>query len=591
MRKFERTLEILLGIILIFVVALYIYALTVGPRTGEPWRGDFSDYEMLNGGWTLTTESAGTLTNISLPYPRTENVNEKVILENTLPDTIQEGMLISLRSSMQNIQMYIGDELRINYNASDYKDGSSRSPSAYIMEKLHNDDSGKPVRIEITSQKHGAGICNEVVLGKGLNVWIPYIEANLYICIIAGLLIFLGVIAVVSYFFMRKRMQSRPILYLAETVLVAGMWLLSESKLRQLIFKSPSYANIYSFILIGTVAAYVALFFNEVQGHRYKKAYYAAISLISVQIVINLILNTFRVVEFHGTLIFSHIWSAIAMLIAIVTLIIDIRKKHIHQYFITAVGMVVMLITGIMELALFYINTVYELGAALGIGLIILLVFTYIQTIRNALLEQEHRRLESERKTKLTIETIASMIDARDKYTGGHSARVGTYARLLCEAVASRYGFTQEDSNRIAYIGTLHDIGKIGVPDDILNKADRLTEEEFEKMKLHTSIGADILKDMDSVEGLADGARHHHERFDGTGYPDGLAGEDIPIFARILCIADCFDAMTTDRVYRKHLPPAIVKSELRKCAGTQFDPELVPVFLDLIEQGKINCPE
>jgi len=128
----------------------------------------------------------------------------------------------------------------------------------------------------------------------------------------------------------------------------------------------------------------------------------------------------------------------------------------------------------------------------------------------------------------------------------------------------------------------MHDIGKIGIPDQILNKAGRLTEEEYSIMKSHTTIGADIFSRLNMVEGLQDGIRHHHERYDGTGYPDGLSGEEISLFARILCIADCYDAMTSNRVYRKRLSDETVLEELRKNAGTQFDPELVEAFIALL---------
>ena len=133
----------------------------------------------------------------------------------------------------------------------------------------------------------------------------------------------------------------------------------------------------------------------------------------------------------------------------------------------------------------------------------------------------------------------------------------------------------------------MHDIGKIGVPDRVLNKNGRLTEEEFDKMKNHTVIGYNIIQNIDYIPGLKEGVRSHHERWDGTGYPDGLAGDNISIFARILCLADSYDAMTTDRVYRKKLSRDQVISEITQNRGKQFDPHLADVFLKMIEENKV----
>ena len=188
-----------------------------------------------------------------------------------------------------------------------------------------------------------------------------------------------------------------------------------------------------------------------------------------------------------------------------------------------------------------------------------------------------------------TIETIAGAIDAKDEYTGGHSERVGQYALILAREVAEEYGFTEEDLMRIHYIGIMHDIGKIGVADTVLNKTGRLTECEYGLMKKHVEIGSEMMAGMgESIEGLVDGIRYHHERYDGLGYPEGLAGEEIPLIARILCLADSYDAMTSNRVYRNRLTDEEVRPEFVKSAGKQFDPALTKVFVNLIDNGKMH---
>lgn len=198
--------------------------------------------------------------------------------------------------------------------------------------------------------------------------------------------------------------------------------------------------------------------------------------------------------------------------------------------------------------------------------------------------ELEEKNIQSSQMTMQTIMTIVNTIDAKDEYTKGHSQRVSEYAASLAEAL----GMSEEEVERIRYIGLLHDIGKIGVPDAILNKPGRLNTTEFSLMKQHTVVGGEILKDINSMEEVDIGAKYHHERYDGKGYPEGLKGEEIPVVARIIGIADAYDAMTSHRVYRKRLSDEAVCEELSRCAGTQFDPKMAEVFLKLIQEKKLK---
>ena len=179
------------------------------------------------------------------------------------------------------------------------------------------------------------------------------------------------------------------------------------------------------------------------------------------------------------------------------------------------------------------------------------------------------------------IMAIANTVDAKDVYTRQHSMRVAKYSR----EIAKRLSWDPEASEQLYNLALLHDIGKIGIPDEILNKPGRLTEEEFTIMKTHTSMGGDILKDITMIKDVAKGALYHHERYDGKGYMQGLKEEEIPIVARIVGIADAYDAMTSDRAYRKKLPMEIVRAEIEKGRDTQFDGKLVDVMLTIMDDG------
>ena len=185
---------------------------------------------------------------------------------------------------------------------------------------------------------------------------------------------------------------------------------------------------------------------------------------------------------------------------------------------------------------------------------------------------------------KQTVVAIARAVDAKDPRTGGHSRRVAIYSKQM----AKEYGLGEKDCQDIEWAANLHDIGKIAIPDRILNKDSRLTDEEYAIMKSHTTEGAKILSDFTLLDHVIEGAEFHHERYDGRGYPKGLAGEDIPLYARIIGVADAFDAMTANRVYRKQMDFGYVLGELEKGRGTQFDAQFVDILLKLIRDGVID---
>jgi putative nucleotidyltransferase with HDIG domain len=177
------------------------------------------------------------------------------------------------------------------------------------------------------------------------------------------------------------------------------------------------------------------------------------------------------------------------------------------------------------------------------------------------------------------LHSLTSAVDAKDAYTCGHSERVA----LLSRTLAQQAGLPDTTVERVYMAGLLHDVGKIGVPEQVLQKTGKLTDEEFAQIKKHPEIGARILRDVKQVEDIIPGVLYHHERIDGKGYPSGLAGENIPLFGRIICLADCFDAMTSSRTYRKALPLEVALTEIRRCSGTQFDPALTDHFLAIGE--------
>ena len=221
-------------------------------------------------------------------------------------------------------------------------------------------------------------------------------------------------------------------------------------------------------------------------------------------------------------------------------------------------------------------------GSVFSAIIIFIFIWAFYVIIKNMIATNEAIKAKEEIKTLSVevMEALAHTIDAKDEYTKGHSVRVAKYSRMLAE----KLGLTDEDCESVYYMALLHDIGKIGVPNEIINSKSKMTDEEYAIMKTHPAIGSDILEEIKSRPDLMIGARWHHERYDGKGYPDGKAGEDIPFFARIISVADSYDAMTSNRSYRNYLPQDVVRSEIEKNCGTQFDPNIAKCMISVIDE-------
>ncbi len=224
-------------------------------------------------------------------------------------------------------------------------------------------------------------------------------------------------------------------------------------------------------------------------------------------------------------------------------------------------------------------------GVALSLIIYVIIVIFCIISVRSIEKAQRREQAAMNRLKQMNlniIRSLASTIDAKDRYTSGHSQRVADYALRIAE----KMGLSEDDQRIVYYSGLLHDVGKIRVPGEVINKPGKLTEDEFDKIRIHPVSGFHILHDIHEDERIGYGAKYHHERFDGTGYPNCLMGEDIPRVARIIAVADAYDAMASDRSYRKLLPQDVVRDEIVKGKGTQFDPDIADIMLQIIDEDK-----
>ena len=243
---------------------------------------------------------------------------------------------------------------------------------------------------------------------------------------------------------------------------------------------------------------------------------------------------------------------------------------------------------GVQDYVVSYVLRIAVIAVIFLAGCILIGMRLYIGTRRadqmDALIAQQARDKEL---TREIIEAFAKVVDLKDSYTQGHSFRVAHYTEML----AREMGCDEESVEKYRNIALMHDIGKVGIPDSVLNKPGKLTEEEFSLIKSHTSRGYDVLQTISIMPEIAIGARSHHERPDGRGYPLGLKGDELPLVAQIIAVADCFDAMYSNRPYRSRMSFDRVVSIIKEVSGTQLSAPVVEAFLRLVDKGEFRAPD
>jgi len=600
MEKYNRYIQIPAYILLVIAVLFFAIGLFGKNTDAEANIGEF-DAIKYNEGWTLYQKDVKT--EIVLPTEITCEKGEVIRLENTLPLYVSDGMRIFVRSAMQEARIYVDGELRESYVSDTLGHVGKYIPSAYVVVDLKEQDAGKTIGVELTVRN--IGILNEVIIGYGNNAWFSILGRNILVTVATIIAIIVGILAIAIYMILRKTIKNgRAILYLGQSMVLIGLWVLSESEIRQLLFQRPSYSVFFAYMLIELITGFVAFYFDEIQKRKYSKAYTLIEILVFGQAVINIILHITGIAEFNTTLVFSHVWMVIGILFAVFTVLYDIKTKRIKEYLISAWGMLLFLIFGMSEIIGYYYRGNYRIGAYMCVGLVLLLVVTIAQVLSDEMqkirsnLEMERFQVELERKVeeqtvelrlqqektnKMYVRTIMALsdaVDAKDRYTSGHSKRVAKYARMI----AVRMGKSKEEQEKIYQAGLLHDIGKIRVPAEIINKPGKLTDEEYNVIKIHPVTGYRILESISDDGFIAIATKFHHERYDGKGYPNGLVGERIPEVARILGVADAYDAMASNRSYRDALPQSIVREEIEKGKGTQFDPYIADIMLQMMDE-------
>lgn len=588
----NKILRIVKYILLLVIIVTLGYGIYGQIYLANERTEDMTFCQPLNTKWYRVWED-GSREEIKLPSSKKIEKGKVDVVETVLYDEIVKGACVSIISSKQDVNVYIDDELRETYSTKDTRLFGKTSVGRYIFVELDKDDAGKVLRIEMTSDSKYSGTVKQVYYGDKLGIWLSYVKSNIASIIIPLILLFISFAAiVVSFIYYLRTKKTVSVFYYAVAVLLISLWILTISSMRQLIFSNITVIHDVSIVLTTLYLVPLSIYFNRLQSGRYKLVHsiYALVALLyCIGVNIFVVLNY---VDTSSTAGSNFVIIGIAIAMFVVTLCLDIKNGKIEEYKDVAIGFLILCITGIIQMAVYLVATVPYEGNAISIGILISLIISIYHSVREIKKVSDEKdfleekvtvnQLKIEKLTYQALETLANTIDAKDKYTNGHSNRVAKYSM----EIAKRMGKDEDEAISIYFMGLLHDIGKIGIRDDIINKTNALSDEEFQVIKNHPVIGHDILKNMTEIPNIEYGARWHHEKYDGSGYPDGLKGEEIPEYARIICVADAYDAMTSTRSYRAAMNQKKVKREIEEGKGKQFDPIIAQVMIDMIDEDE-----
>ena len=556
--------------------------------------GNTTEKNLIYQGTFTWQKSDGSSEKISVPGQYDVKAKDTMTILTRLPEDYHENTL-AIRSSLQSVRFYVDGELRMEYDTSGTRLVGKNSASCYVFCPTSEDDAGKEVRIELTTNTAKySGVVNTVYCGDEAAIWGYLFQTYGLETVIALFLLFAGIITIIFGFSLGIAYQTKfDMEYLGWCVFMAAIWMLGESKMRQLFFPNPSALATLCFVMIMLSPIAIGYYMDTLQKGRYRKVFGVVESIAFLNALICSALHILGIADYIETLPVAHVILAGSVLIGFITMVCDLKRGYVSEKY-TFFSIILAMIAIIAESSLVYFR-VSASGIFIGTGMLILLCTNLLKTIRNIQkMESQRQRAEMNKRRKQMetmslqmMQTLSTTIEAKDEYTRGHSHRVAEYAALIAEEL----GWDKKEIKNLKNAAHLHDIGKICIPDNILNKPTRLTEEEFQVIKEHTVIGAEILKNITLISHVKEVARSHHERYDGMGYPDGLKGEEIPLYARVITVADSYDAMKSRRIYRNPLDDQIIYNEIARNCGTQFDPQIAGVFLKMLNENRVVIRE
>lgn len=587
-KNISRLFYILMMIIFVWFIGIQI----LGP---DEQFFDQSGHSIIYNGTFTWKKSDGTKQNISVPGRYKVPAKQTMIITTTLPDDYNENV-IAIRSSLQDVRFYIDGKLRKEYNAKSLHRFGKNSASRYIFCNTSSTDAGKELCLELTTYTSNySGVVNTIYCGDQMQIWSYIFNHNFSVTVIESFIFFASIVTILFSIALGIVYKTKfNMEYLGWCMLMGSVWMIGESKMRQLLVPNASGLATSCFIMLMLCPLPISLYVNNLQKGKYKKIFQSICFIALLNFIICTILHLTGIADYIETMPAAHAILIITFLAVILTFWIGYWNHRSRSDCLLFLGLLITMLSVIFEAISVYYKVSVS-GVFVGIAILILLFMNVIYTIhiiRDIIKHQQQEELDKRKKnieemSLQLMQMLSTTIEAKDEYTKGHSHRVAEYSVLI----ARELGWNEKELSNLKNAAHLHDIGKIAIPDTILNKPSKLSEEEFSIIKEHTIIGANILKNISLIDHVQEIVRNHHERYDGNGYPDGLKGKEIPLHARIVTVADSYDAMSSQRIYRNQLPPEKIIQELENNKGTQFDPEITDIFLKLLREDRIHVNE
>ena len=482
--------------------------------TNERDINEVSGMPVYHGSFTWQ-KSDGSSEKITVPGRYSVSPEDTMVITSTLPEDYDSNTL-AVRSSLQSVRFYIDGKLRSEYDTKDTRLAGKNSASRYVFCKTSDADAGKELRIELrTNTKQYSGVVNTVYCGDKIDIWEFLFTQYGMETIIAFFLLFASVITIIFSIMLGFIYHTKfDMEYLGWCMLMGSIWMLGESKFRQLLVPHSSALATLCFIILMLSPLPVLFYADQVQHRKYRRLYLPIGWLAIFNFIISTILHLTGIVDYIETLFVSHTILLLTVFVVLFTFALDIKQDKKRRNLLAFIGLLAATVSVMIEgISTYFVVSLS--GIFVGIGMIILFSLNVLRTagnihmmeLRRQKKELAKRKRQMEKVSLQMIQTLSTTIEAKDEYARGHSHRVAEYAALI----AGELGWSSEEIMNLKYAAHLHDIGKIGIPDMLLNKPARLTPEEYSVIKEHTVIGAEILKNISLIPHVAEIARSHHE--------------------------------------------------------------------------------
>ena len=373
------------------------------------------------------------------------------------------------------------------------------------------------------------------------------------------------------------------------TCVMVGFIGFNDTLLLQMLTGQPALIRLFTYVCLMLVPFPVLTFLASTTGNSHSRLLPFMMTICLINFAVQVLITYSGISDYYHLVKISHAIIVLDFVFAVSMVIRGTKKKTISQNIIKSViiGLSACIVGIVVDLIRYHFSKSYGSSAFTRIGLFVFVVLMSIYLFKEQTRSIKEKQQEHVKLTAEITEAFARVIDMKDSYTNGHSTRVAKYTAML----AGELGYDKETVDIFYRIALLHDVGKIGIPEGVLNNPGKLTDEEYQIIQSHTVKGYEVLKDISIMPDLAIGAEFHHERPDGKGYPKGLKGGEIPRVAQIIAVADCFDAMYSDRPYRKRMNFERAVSIIKEVSGTQLTPDVVDAFLRLVEKGEFRLPD